>query len=261
MNEEKLIKKLQGLHIAEMRFFETIGSTNEEALQWAFIGAGDNSLVIANQQTAGRGRGKRRWITIHGSSLAFSLILKPTKNEMLHLPLFSPLGALAVSEAAESLCKVPAQVKWPNDVLLYGKKAAGILAESCWVEGKLESLVVGIGVNIAPESVPPLNNLLFPATCLEIACSKAIDRLDVLKTILENFFSLREKLGDNEFFNKWQKKLAFKGEEVYLYDDKNVTQRGTLIGVDQQGYIILKNENGQKNHFPIGDLHLRPLNH
>jgi BirA family biotin operon repressor/biotin-[acetyl-CoA-carboxylase] ligase len=127
MNEEKLIEKLQGLQITEMRFFETIGSTNEEALQWAINGAKDNSLVIANQQTAGRGRRKRRWITIPGSSLAFSLILKPTEKEMLHLPLFSPLGALAVSEAAESLCKIPAQVKWPNDVLLHRKKAAGIL--------------------------------------------------------------------------------------------------------------------------------------
>jgi biotin-(acetyl-CoA carboxylase) ligase len=96
---------------------------------------------------------------------------------------------------------------------------------------------------------------------LEIACSITIDRLDVLKNILENFFLLREKLGDNEFFNKWQNKLAFKGEEVYLYDDKDVNKRGILIGVDQQGYLILQNENGQKNHFPIGDLHLRPLNH
>ena len=261
MNRKELLDKLQGLHIPEIRFFDSIGSTNEEALKWAAEGASDNSLVIANRQTAGRGRGRRHWITASGSSLAFSLILKPDKKEMLNLLLFSPLGALAVSEAAEFFCHLPVYIKWPNDILLNRKKFAGILAESCWTGSELLSLVLGVGVNIAPKSVPKSRKLLFPATCLETACRKKLDRLDVLKIILEKFFTLRKELATPAFHNAWQERLAFKGEDVYIYDSKHNPQEGKLIGINRQGHLLLQNKNGQKMYFPIGDLHLRPSKH
>ena len=144
MDLNSLKQNLNGLPIAEIRYFPTTGSTNEDALLWASQGAKDNSLIIADQQTSGRGRLGRKWITHPGAALAFSLILHPTQKEIDHLILFSPLGALAVSEAIQTSCHLQTQVKWPNDVLVNRKKVCGVLTETRWLESDLKGLVVCI---------------------------------------------------------------------------------------------------------------------
>src|SRR5664279_6508775 len=109
---------LTGLPLGGLRYFDSIGSTNDDALAWARAGAPDFSLVVADAQTAGRGRLLRRWITNPGSALAFSLVLRPSTQESECLPRFSPLGAVAVRQALADLFGLPAEIKWPNDVLL-----------------------------------------------------------------------------------------------------------------------------------------------
>ncbi|MEN4100610.1 MAG: biotin--[acetyl-CoA-carboxylase] ligase, partial [Anaerolineaceae bacterium] len=118
---------LAGLPVSELRYFDSIGSTNDEALRWAEQGAPDAALVVADTQTAGRGRMDRRWVTRPGVALAFSLALRPTPVEASALGLFSPLGALAVAAALRENYGLLAEVKWPNDVLLERRKCCGIL--------------------------------------------------------------------------------------------------------------------------------------
>src|SRR5512146_539455 len=131
MNPNELKKALSKLPVGDVRYFDTIGSTNNEALAWATSGAKDLSLVIADEQSAGRGRLDRKWYTPKGTALAFSLILRPTAQENPYLTRMVGLAALAITDALQTR-GLSAQIKWPNDVLLNGSKVAGILIESVW---------------------------------------------------------------------------------------------------------------------------------
>ena len=253
-----LKQNLEGLPIAEIRFFPSTGSTNEDALHWAAQGAEDGSLVIADQQTSGRGRLGRKWVTNPGSALAFTLILRPTEKEIKQLSLFSPLGALAVSEAIRQYCRLTAQVKWPNDVLVNRKKVCGVLAETQWTESHLNGLVLGIGINISPASIPDRTDLLFPATCLESECGHELDREKFLRTVISEIFHLRLKLGSNEFLQFWEEQLAFKGEAVQVEIPEKQTVEGILNGIDGDGNLVLFLADGMKVIYPIGDVKLRP---
>ena len=129
MNESSLKKSLSKINIGGLRWFDSIGSTNDEALAWAAAGADDLSIVIADEQTQGRGRLNRRWFTPKGSALAFSLILRPAASA--HLSRTVGLAALSIAESCLNLGLAP-RIKWPNDILLNGRKTAGILVESGW---------------------------------------------------------------------------------------------------------------------------------
>jgi BirA family biotin operon repressor/biotin-[acetyl-CoA-carboxylase] ligase len=214
--------------------------------------------VIADQQTSGRGRLGRKWVTNPGSALAFTIILRLTKNEIDHLPLFSPLGALAVSSAIRHFFHLQVQVKWPNDVLINRKKVCGILAESLWSDNKHNGLVLGIGINISPASLPDRTDLLFPATCLENECGYAIDRESFLRAVLDEFFQLRPKLGSTKYIHLWQEQLAFKNEVVQIENPEKPIVEGLLQGVDEKGNLILLLADGSITVISIGDVKLRP---
>src|SRR5690242_7641436 len=131
MNQNELKRTLSKLPLGDVKYFDSIGSTNNEALAWATGGAPDLSMVIADEQTAGRGRLDRKWFTPKGSALAFTLILHPTTEEKPHLSRIVGLAALAVAQSLRTR-GLNAQIKWPNDVLIEGRKVCGILVESVW---------------------------------------------------------------------------------------------------------------------------------
>ena len=126
--------------------------------------------------------------------------------------MFSPLAGLGVAVALENLGLSP-QIKWPNDVLLARRKVCGILAEAAWVGDQLQALVLGVGVNVASSSVPPDDQVIFPATCVEAAAGRAVDRLDLLREILRAIFEWRSRLAQPEFIDAWQSRLAFPRRE------------------------------------------------
>ncbi len=256
--EENMVReRLAGLPLAEVRFSAETGSTNDDAQSWLETGAGDASLVVADRQTAGRGRLNRRWITQPGAALAFSLILHPSPAEMETLALFSPLAGLAVCDGLAACCGLKAEIKWPNDVLLGRRKVCGVLAETSWQADRLAGVVIGIGVNVAPSAVPPADELLFPATCVEDALGRPVDRWALLAAILRAAFSWRRMLGSAEFFRGWQGRLAFKGEAVRVGTPESVI-RGTLIGIDPQGGLVLRTAAGKQEVITVGDVSLRP---
>ncbi len=258
MDQNSLEKNLFDLHIPAIRYFHITTSTNADALQWASEGALDGSLVVADQQTAGRGRLGRKWITTAGASLAFSLVFRPNEEENQHLAWFSPLGALAVNQAIQEFCHLSAWVKWPNDVLLNRKKVCGVLAESAWQNDCLIALILGIGINISTTSIPKETELIFPASCLEDECGMIIDRERFLKAVLTSLFNLRTLLVSNEFIPAWENRLAFKGENICLETPNGETLSGSLAGLDVCGNLRLKLDSGIEKVFPIGDVKLRP---
>jgi BirA family biotin operon repressor/biotin-[acetyl-CoA-carboxylase] ligase len=257
MDARNLRGYLHGLPVAELRWFDETASTNLEAIQWAASGAEDFSLVVADRQSQGRGRLGRKWITIAGAALAFSIILRPTQAESAHLGLFSPLGALAVASALSRLGLQPL-VKWPNDVLLNRKKTCGILAEAVWTGQHLDALVLGIGVNVAPPSVPPPGEVLFPATCVESELGTALDRFVLLSSILQAVGEWRACLGKQKFMDAWQSRLAFVGEQVLVSNVGNPPVEGALLGIDGDGGLRIEVGTGEIMLIQVGDVQLRP---
>jgi len=257
--QKPLEEIIQDFGIPALKRYTSIDSTNTEGLRWIEVGAQEYSLVVADIQQAGRGRSGRKWITLPGASLACSLILYPTAQEIEFLPFFSPLGGLSVAAAIADLCVIQAQIKWPNDVLLNQRKTAGILAETYWLADQVKGLVLGIGINIAKDSLPPRDQLLFPATCIEDVCQIPVDRYELLRRIIAQVVNFRKSITKPTFLSQWQEHLAFKGQLVQIKDDESVLFQGKLVGIDNKGWLVLENKN-ERRCFPIGDLHLRPAN-
>lgn len=258
MDVTSLTSLLAGLPVTQIRYFDTIGSTNDEALDWVQAGAQDGCLVVANQQTHGRGRLNRRWITHPGAALAFSLVLQPTQEEIDRAGFFSPLGALAICQALEGLPGLRPQIKWPNDVLLLERKVAGILVETSWLENRLQGMIIGIGVNIKPEAVPPAGDLLFPASSVEDVAGKAVDRAVLLREIVRALFVWRSKIHTEEFRQAWDQRLAFRGQWVYIEGMNETSITGQVFGVDDLGCLLLRSAAGETIPVTVGDVHLRP---
>src|SRR3990170_1182641 len=238
-------------------FYESIGSTNEVALQWARRGAPHGALVVADEQTAGRGRKGRRWLTPRGSALAMSLILRPSGVLSRGLSSLTALGALAIVDAVERE-GVPCEIKWPNDVLIRGRKAAGGLVEAAWEDGQLTHAVVGIGVNVAPASVPPNPEVDFPATCVAWGAGREVERVRLLCEIacsLERWYS---RLGTAELLAAWEARLAYRGEAVIVSEGEREVV-GRMLGLSQEGRLRVRTTDGGDVEFVDGEVSLRPV--
>jgi BirA family biotin operon repressor/biotin-[acetyl-CoA-carboxylase] ligase len=256
MNQNELKRILSRLPLGHIRYFDTVGSTNSEALAWATSGARDLSLVIADEQTAGRGRLDRKWFTPPGTALAFSLILRPTDRETPYLTRLVGLAALAVADALRTRGLV-AQIKWPNDVLLHGRKVAGILVESVWSGEEVDCLVIGIGINVLAGAVPSPELLLFPATSLEEALGPGVEREEILHDVLAGIIALRPHLGSDSFLASWEKALAFRGEQIQV-ENGGSPVAGKLLGLEPDGSLHLTTEDNNSVTVRFGDVRLRP---
>lgn len=262
MDENTLRSALAGLPVNALRYYETIGSTNAEALEWAAQGAPDGALVVADAQSAGRGRLDRQWVTSPNSALAVSLILRLQPQEGKHAVLFSPLGALSVCEVLTRVYGLDVEIKWPNDVLLSGRKVCGVLAEA-GVEGSvLDHVVLGIGVNVARSSTPPVDAVRFPAVCVEEILGRPVDRAALLAAILRAAFAWRQRVGEPDFIEELNKRLAFRGQQVQIIrstmNDAQPPLTGQVVGVAQDGSLILEGDDGLRQFVTAGDVSLRP---
>jgi BirA family biotin operon repressor/biotin-[acetyl-CoA-carboxylase] ligase len=257
MNQNELKKALSQLPLGDIRYYDTIGSTNNEALAWATQGAEDLSLVIADEQTAGRGRLDRKWFTPKGTALAFSLILRPAPEERPHLTRIVGLAALAVTDSLRTRGLI-SQIKWPNDVLLNGRKVAGILVESVWLGEEVDCLVIGVGINVLQGAVPSADLLLFPATSLEEGLGPALERTEILRDILAGIIALRRHLGSDSFIASWEQALALRGEQVQVEQGDGTLVTGKLLGLEPDGSLRLMDDQNQPITVRFGDVRVRP---
>lgn len=254
--QKEIQTKLASLNLGAIRYFDSIGSTNDEALVWAAQGAADLSLILADEQTSGRGRAGRKWDSPRGVSISLSLILRPVADEADSPSLFTGLAALALVDALKQH-GLTAQIKWPNDILLDRKKCAGILVESVWTGDALDAVVIGIGVNVLAGSVPPESELLFPATSLEGELGKPLDRSDLVLDVLAAILKWRLLMGMEKFIQAWESALAFKGEQVHVWQDNETPLKGSVMGLASDGNLrVLSNDKIVTVHF--GEIHLRP---
>lgn len=266
--DERLIRSaVSETPVARVVYLPETGSTNDVAQKLLEQGTPDGTLVVADAQTQGRGRLGRQWVTTPGAALAFSLALRPTSRESERLAFFSPLAGLAVCQTLVEDYHLPAEVKWPNDVLLGRRKTCGVLVEAAWTGERLLGVVVGIGVNVAPSSVPPDQDVMFPATCVEQAYREAggqgspgtaLDRMDLLAKIINSFFRLRPAMGSPAFLRLWQERLAFRDELVRVDPAAGDPIFGRVRGIDPNGNLRLQTQAGDEIHVAVGDVRLRP---
>jgi len=260
MQQAEFEKAIIGFPFEKSAFFVSVGSTNDVVAEWARDGARGLCLAVADEQTRGRGRDGRRWFTPAGSALAFSLLLDLARGfDATALGRVSGLGALAVCEALEWSYRLRPQIKWPNDVLLAGKKVCGVLPEAHWNGERLQVLILGIGINVAPNSVPPQEELNFPATCIENALGKSISSADLLRLVLQRLTILKKDMSTPSFMAAWQDRLAYIGERVSLDNGQDPSTEAELVGLAEDGGLKLKLANGETRGFQAGEIQVRPL--
>lgn len=258
LNEARLRSRLPIGFIGRVFYFhEAIGSTNSEAMRLAESGSPHGTLVLAESQTSGKGRDGRRWITLPGTSLAFSLILHPSQIATDQWLKVVGLGALSVSESLSEI-GLPARIKWPNDVLLSAKKVAGILAETKWVGEDIAYTVLGIGLNVTQAAIPPDAEFDFPATSVAEVLGRSLDREDLLISILENVWKYFQVLDTPDLISVWQSSLAYLDQEV-LVRKANVEKTGRLIGLTPKGELKINESSGREIVIGYGDVRLRPI--
>lgn len=259
MDEKTIRNALQPLGLPAIRYLPVIASTNTEAMQWAAQGAPDLAVVIADEQTAGRGRDGRRWHTPPGAALAISVVLRAGPEDVYAPSRLAGLGALSIALALREAYGLPAYIKWPNDVLLSGRKVAGVLVETAWQGDTWQYAVVGMGVNVRPAAVPP--DARFPATDIERALGKGVLRSELLYEILKTLVAWRSRLVSPVFMQTWEALLAYRGEMVTLMLAQPPNVTGTLVGLADEGALRLRLPDGDLQMFSLGEIiHLRLSN-
>jgi BirA family biotin operon repressor/biotin-[acetyl-CoA-carboxylase] ligase len=257
MDSTEIKTVLSHLPLGDLRFFPTLDSTNSEAARWANQGAPNLSVVVADEQTAGRGRFSRRWFTQPGSALAFTVILRPHEKIPV-LGHYTALGALAVCDAVHAGYNLPALIKWSNDVLIYERKTAGVLVEVSWNGDSLDSILIGVGVNVTQSSLPADKILDYPATYLEKEAGQPVNRSLLLQQILTAFLERWAEIGSQRFLDAWESRLAWVGEWVQVIGlPGKEALTGKLLGLDADGCLLLQDASADIHHVAAGDVHLR----
>ncbi len=244
----------------DIRYFARVSSTNTLALEAGQQGAAEGLLLIADEQTAGRGRLDRRWVAPAGTSLLMSLLFRPAAPFTYTAPRITMLCGLALAEAVAEVTGVAVYLKWPNDLIVgrdaRWRKVAGMLSEVGGGADGPSFLIVGIGLNV---NVPPavLPDLAPNATSLLAESGRSFERavlLDAFLTRVETHLAAWRAGADP--LRLWRRRLAWLGEAVLL-QTPTATVTGIAEDVDDEGALVLRLPDGRRQHFPVGDVSLR----
>jgi BirA family biotin operon repressor/biotin-[acetyl-CoA-carboxylase] ligase len=238
----------------QLNRYDEVGSTNDVALEAARSGAEDGLVVWAQRQTRGRGQRNHTWESQPQSSLTFSVLFRPNPEEMSVLGRFTALGALSVAQAVKAETGNDAKVKWPNDVLLNGKKICGVLAETDLQLGKANAVVVGVGVNLLPGAFEAKSAMNYPASDIFSETGFGLNAETWLWVILEKMQTLRQLLPDDAFIREWNSRLAFRGEIRRIRNHKGETGLFRLLGVLKDGSLRVEDANGQQFGFQSAEV-------
>jgi BirA family biotin operon repressor/biotin-[acetyl-CoA-carboxylase] ligase len=233
--------------------FDTLESTNTEALNRARLGAKEGVCVIARQQTAGRGRYGRIWISQRDAGLYFSVILRP-KIAANDLPLITLMAGVAVHDTLQSFGIGP-DVKWVNDVLVNDRKIAGILAETTETETGL-AVIVGIGINLTHANFP--SDLSVKATSLEEVMKTPVRREELIERLTHHLAAgyalLQTQSGPAEMIERWKRRSSYSsGKPVrVVLESENVT--GVTDGLEKNGALRIRRSDGTTVIVQAGDV-------
>jgi BirA family biotin operon repressor/biotin-[acetyl-CoA-carboxylase] ligase len=182
--------------------------------------------------------------------------MRPSADEMPYLSRIVGLTALALTDAIAQLGVAP-QIKWPNDILLNGRKAAGVLIELTWAGEEVDCVIIGVGLNVAKGAAPTTAILGFPAVSLEHLLGRVPDRVRLLHDILAAFIALRPHIHSDSFMTSWERSLAYYGQEVRTEMGGDRVVIGKVTGLESDGSLKVLDEHGKTVTVRFGDVRLR----
>jgi BirA family biotin operon repressor/biotin-[acetyl-CoA-carboxylase] ligase len=259
INVDKLQEGLRTKRLGRKIFFShEIGSTNSWAKELALLGAEEGTVAIAETQTAGRGRLDRLWVSPKGG-LYFSVIFRPELKPTQATKLVFVAG-LAVAEALHELYGLKTETKWPNDVLVNGRKVCGILAEMNTTDDSVNFVVVGVGINANFDKKSALPQELWETTTsLESELDKKVQLDELFRAVVERLECIYEiflKEGFAPVLREWKKHAGFLGRKVKVISDVEELV-GLALDVEDDGALTIKLENGTVKRILAGDVSLR----
>jgi len=237
-------------------YFDSIDSTQNQALKMADESANNGTIIIAAKQTGGKGRSGRRWVSPKGG-IWFSVILQPKFNISI-TTLFPIASALALSNALEKTFKISPELKWPNDVTIKGKKVAGILVDASLESNRIENLVLGVGINFDVDAKQIEKTLKGTPNFYGVASlneqKKKVKPIQLIQTFLielEKIYNLLNAKQTNKIISEWTKRSSTIGKNVEL-NTREGKIKGKAIRIDEDGALVLDND--KNNRIIAGDI-------
>lgn len=232
----------------EIFYHRETDSTSMRAKYLAAKGAPEGTMVVAEKQTSGRGRRGRRWFSPAGDGIYASIILRPS-TPPAEASRITLMASVAAADALISLTQLKVRIKWPNDILVNGKKMAGILTEISTGMEEIDYIILGIGINVntLPENFP--DEIKEKATSILIETGKSFSRVEVIRSYLkwcERYYDLLKKGRFEPVIGRWKELADIVGRRVTIYV-MNRRYSGKVLNIDDDGTLILK-DNQEKFH-------------
>ena len=247
------------MEIRKIIYYEEIDSTNTQVDRLAKEGAEHGTVVVAGQQSAGKGRRGRQWESPKGVNLYLSLLLRP-EMEPQKAPMLTLVMAYSIAKVIRATGFADANIKWPNDIILGGKKICGILTEMQLVGDAIGHIVVGVGVNVNTIEFP--KELEDKATSLYLASGRRIEIEELQNHILTTFAEDYEKFvdcGDLSFLREaYNEMLINRGREVLVLEP-NCEYKALALGINESGELIVETEDGCKQGVYAGEVSVRGI--
>ncbi|MDZ7765660.1 MAG: biotin--[acetyl-CoA-carboxylase] ligase [Melioribacteraceae bacterium] len=213
----------------------------------------DGTVVLAEEQKKGRGRLQREWLSAPDKNLTFSILLRnvdPKKINIINLG-----SSLAVSQAISNLYQLNTVLKWPNDVLIDGKKISGILLESTSRNTELDRVVIGVGINVNQSNFP--GRFLIEPTSIRREFNSIVSRERLLSEVINTFEEVINiiETDPQQVIDDWKDRCKMIGEKIKISSDKE-SKFGIFEDIDQDGFLILKSANNKSERIHFGDVSL-----
>lgn len=242
----------------KIHYFPCLDSTNTKAYELALKGAEEGEIVIAESQEKGKGRLGRTWFSPPYLNLYLSVILRP-KIPPHQAPIITLMAAVATAKAIEKCSGLRPSIKWPNDLLLRGRKVAGLLNEIQSEMDRVHFVILGIGVNLNLDQKNFPREIRSIATSIKREKGQAISRKEFLASLLhqlEEWYEIFLEKGNDPILNAWRKQSLIKGKPVKV-TSFGETLSGVAVDVDSDGALLLRMEDGKQKRVLAGDVEFK----
>ena len=240
-----------------VKYFDEITSTNQYAKRIGEEGAPEGTLVVADEQTQGKGRSGRVWSTPHGTAIAMTLLIRP-KLPPASISMVTLVMGLAVARACRELYHLPVGIKWPNDVVIHGKKLCGILTELSAEMMSVNYVVIGTGINVNVKEFP--EEIQKTATSIALELGHETGRAELIASCMEYFEVYYEKFiqaGDlSPLMEKYNELLLNRDQKVRVLEPGR-EYTGTALGINQNGELLVVREDGSRTAVYAGEVSVR----
>lgn len=239
-------------------FEESVASTQQIAARLAYEGAAEGTVVVAEEQTAGRGRLSRKWHSPKGTGIWMSMILRPTVP-VHQAPQLTLLTAVSVAQAIEKYTDLSVGIKWPNDILINGKKAVGILTEMQADPDKINAVIIGIGINVNQKQEHFAEDIQHIATSLATEADKSFVRAELMQMIflqMEKLYKEYLEHGFGVIKLLWESYAMSIGKEITARTIKQ-TIIGVAKGITADGVLLLEDKDGNVHHIHSADIEVK----